>query len=52
MLSLTRQNVVDLIITDLCAFARDDHARTFRLIDLALDVGSKTLRPGRRRTFT
>ena len=37
-LPLTGQNVVDLIITDLCAFARDDHARPFRLIELAPGV--------------
>ena len=37
-LPLTGQNVVDLIITDLCAFVRHDHAGPFRLIELAPDV--------------
>jgi 3-oxoacid CoA-transferase subunit B len=37
-LPLTGKNVVDMIITDLCVFKRDDHARPFRLIELAPGV--------------
>jgi 3-oxoacid CoA-transferase subunit B len=37
-LPLTGKNVVDMVITDLCVFKRDDHASPFRLIELAPDV--------------
>ena len=37
-LPLTGRNVVDMIITDLAVFKRDDHASPFRLIELAPGV--------------
>lgn len=37
-LPLTGQNVVDMIITDLAVFRRDDHSSPFRLIELAPGV--------------
>jgi 3-oxoacid CoA-transferase B subunit len=37
-LPLTGKNVIDMIITDLCVFAREDHASPFRLIELAPGV--------------
>ena len=37
-LPLTGKNVVDMIITDLAVFKRDDHASPFRLIELAPGV--------------
>ncbi len=37
-LPLTGKNVVDMIITDLAVFRRDDHASPFRLIELAPGV--------------
>ena len=37
-LPLTGKNVVDMIITDLCVFRREDHASPFRLIELAPGV--------------
>jgi 3-oxoacid CoA-transferase subunit B len=37
-LPLTGQNVVDMIVTDLCVFHRSDHDSPFRLIELAPDV--------------
>jgi 3-oxoacid CoA-transferase subunit B len=37
-LPLTGKNVVDMIITDLCVFARPDHSTTFNLIELAPGV--------------
>lgn len=37
-LPLTGQNVVDMIITDLAVFKRDDHSSPFRLIELAPGV--------------
>ncbi len=37
-LPLTGKNVVDMIITDLAVFKRDDHDSPFRLIELAPDV--------------
>jgi 3-oxoacid CoA-transferase B subunit len=39
-LPLTGRNVVDMIITDLCVFKRDDHASPFRLIELAPGVSA------------
>jgi 3-oxoacid CoA-transferase subunit B len=46
-LPLTGRNVVDMIITDLAVFKRDDHASPFRLIEMAPgvtadDVAAKT----------
>src|SRR3546814_122974 len=37
-LPLTGKNVVDMIITDLAVFRRDDHAGPFKLIELAPGV--------------
>jgi len=37
-LPLTGKNVVDMIVTDLCVFARPDHASPFRLMELAPGV--------------
>ncbi|MBB4857590.1 3-oxoacid CoA-transferase B subunit [Novosphingobium chloroacetimidivorans] len=37
-LPLTGRNVVDMIVTDLCVFARPDHASPFRLVELAPGV--------------
>lgn len=37
-LPLTGRNVVDMIITDLAVFKRDDHSSPFRLIELAPGV--------------
>ena len=46
-LPLTGLNVVDMIVTDLCVFRRDDHASPFRLVDVASgtsadDVAART----------
>ena len=46
-LPLTGLNVVDMIVTDLCVFRRDDHASPFRLVDVAAgtsadDVAART----------
>jgi 3-oxoacid CoA-transferase B subunit len=46
-LPLTGKNVVDMIVTDLCVFSREDHDSPFRLIELAPgitaeDVAAKT----------
>ena len=46
-LPLTGRNVIDMIVTDLCVFARPDHASAFKLIELApgvsaQDVAAKT----------
>jgi 3-oxoacid CoA-transferase subunit B len=37
-LPLTGHNVVDMIVTDLCVFARPDHASAFKLVELAPGV--------------
>jgi 3-oxoacid CoA-transferase subunit B len=37
-LPLTGKNVVDMVITDLCVFARPDHDSPFRLVELAPGV--------------
>jgi 3-oxoacid CoA-transferase subunit B len=37
-LPLTGRNVVDMIVTDLCVFARPDHASAFKLVELAPGV--------------
>jgi 3-oxoacid CoA-transferase subunit B len=43
-LPLTGKNVVDMIITDLAVFQRDDHASPFRLIELAPGVSREEVR--------
>ena len=40
-LPLTGKNVVDMIITDLAVFKRDNHSSPFKLTELAPDVTSK-----------
>jgi 3-oxoacid CoA-transferase subunit B len=42
-LPLTGKNVVDMIITDLCVFKREDHSSPFRLIELAPGVTAETV---------
>ncbi len=42
-LPLTGKNVVDMIITDLAVFKRDDHDSPFRLIELAPGVTAEEL---------
>ncbi len=37
-LPLTGRNVVDMVVTDLCVFARPDHASPFKLVELAPEV--------------
>jgi 3-oxoacid CoA-transferase subunit B len=39
-LPLTGKDVVDMIITDLCVFRREDHAAPFRLVELAPGVSA------------
>jgi 3-oxoacid CoA-transferase subunit B len=43
-LPLTGKNVVDMIITDLAVFKRDDHALPFRLVELAPGVSVDDLK--------
>ncbi|KZE17769.1 MULTISPECIES: CoA transferase subunit B [Sphingomonas] len=43
-LPLTGLGVVDMIITDLAVFARDDHASPFRLIETAPGVSAEEVR--------
>ena len=43
-LPLTGRNVVDMVITDLAVFKRDDHASPFRLIELAPGVTADDVR--------
>ncbi|VWX50090.1 CoA transferase subunit B [Novosphingobium sp. 9U] len=40
-LPLTGKNVVDMIVTDLCVFARPDHASAFKLVELAPGVSAE-----------
>ncbi len=40
-LPLTGRNVVDMIVTDLCVFARPDHASPFKLVELAPGVSAE-----------
>ncbi|WP_085808370.1 CoA transferase subunit B [Sphingomonas sp. TZW2008] len=40
-LPLTGKNVVDMIVTDLAVFQRDDHASPFRLVELAPGVSAE-----------
>jgi 3-oxoacid CoA-transferase subunit B len=44
MLPLTGSNVVDMIITDLAVFARNDRQGAFRLIELATGVAADQVR--------
>ena len=39
-LPLTGTDVVDMIVTELCVFQRDDHASPFRLVELAPGVSA------------
>ncbi len=39
-LPLTGKNVVDMVITDLCVFARPDHASLFKVIEMAPGVSA------------
>ena len=43
-LPLTGKNVVDMIITDLCVFHRQDHQSPFKLIELAPGVTAEEVR--------
>jgi 3-oxoacid CoA-transferase subunit B len=43
-LPLTGRNVVDMVITDLAVFKRDDHASPFRLIEMAPGVSADEIR--------
>jgi len=43
-LPLTGRNVVDMVITDLAVFKRDDHASPFKLIELAPGVTADAVR--------
>jgi 3-oxoacid CoA-transferase subunit B len=43
-LPLTGRNVVDMIITDLAVFQRDDHDYPFKLIELAPGVAADEVR--------
>jgi 3-oxoacid CoA-transferase subunit B len=40
-LPLTGQNVVDMIVTDLCVFQRPDHQSPFKLLELAPEVSAE-----------
>ena len=42
-LPLTGRNVVDMIVTDLCVFARPDHDSPFQLIELAPGVSPEDI---------
>ena len=43
-LPLTGQNVVDMIVTDLCVFQRPDHDSPFKLIEIAPGVSAEDIR--------
>ena len=43
-LPLTGRNVVDMVITDLAVFKRDDHTSSFRLIELAPGVSADAVK--------
>jgi 3-oxoacid CoA-transferase subunit B len=42
-LPLTGRNVVDMVITDLAVFRRDDHASAFRLVEMADGVTAEEI---------
>jgi 3-oxoacid CoA-transferase subunit B len=42
-LPLTGQNVVDMIVTDLCVFQRPDHVSPFKLVELAPGVTAEEI---------
>ena len=42
-LPLTGTDVVDMIVTELCVFQRDDHASPFRLVELAPGVSASDI---------
>ena len=50
-LPLTGKNVVDMIITDLCVFHRENHDRPFRLIELAPGVTREEVRQKTSATY-
>jgi 3-oxoacid CoA-transferase B subunit len=50
-LPLTGKNVVDMIVTDLCVFAREDHTSPFRLIELAPGVTADEVRAKTTATY-
>jgi len=51
-LPLTGKNVVDMIITDLCVFARPDHNSEFKLIELAPGVTAEEVAAKTTARFT
>jgi 3-oxoacid CoA-transferase subunit B len=51
-LPLTGRNVVDMVITDLAVFKRDDHASPFRLIELAPGVTADEVRAKTTAAYT
>lgn len=50
-LPLTGVNAVDMVITDLCVFARDNRQSGFRLVELAPDVTLEHVRANTSATF-
>jgi len=50
-LPLTGRNVVDMIITDLAVFERENHQSPFKLVDLGPDVGIDLVRQTTSATF-
>ena len=50
-LPLTGRNVVDMIVTDLAVFKRDDHGSPFRLIELAPGVTAEEVRAKTTATY-
>jgi len=43
-LPLTGKDVVDMIVTDLCVFARPDHKSPFKLVELAPGVTAEEVK--------
>jgi len=43
-LPLTGKDVIDMIVTDLCVFQRDDHQSPFRLVELAPGVTAEEVK--------
>ena len=50
-LPLTGRDVVDVLVTNLCAFARERHGSPFRLVELAPDVSIEEVRTRTTATF-